>query len=241
MLGPVVSVVALDSLDSTDDTDSLLERTGAALREQGIQVNFTLVPLSIQKSSHGCCIFALSLAKKMQNCEQFLRERHAPGLYGLNVDQPAAPLSHYKHATSLTALEGARGAVGDEAFTNDVVNKQGQTLSERANAGRIVVTHPQTGQTRNMNVSYMAKRIQFYERACYVYQQEARLRGLSIDPLVRQHMDVPTSSVLPRLDQLRQTDLYVPSSFDDDFVDPPLVPMTQAKGQQKPPKDNGDG
>lgn len=202
--GPRLSVIGFDSLTSTSLSKALLEHVRELLLADGASsVRFALQPLGIQRTMHGCCIFSLSVAKKMQASEGLLRDLHAAASgEGAASQAPPLPLDYFKHATSATAVEAVRRAIGTEAFEEDIVNGAGQNLRERTNAGRVEVHNPADGTGRVMNVSHMAKRIRFYERACHVYQREALARGLTLDADLRRRDDVPTSSVLPMLAQL---------------------------------------
>jgi hypothetical protein len=202
--GNIVSVVGFDSTSDTEFSSALLENASITLQQEGIDMRFDAYSLGTQSTPHGCAIFALSVAKKMQDAEGVLGEFHDAALKGPFAAGVATPLAFYKHATSAGVLRRLRAVMGTDQFDHTPVNGRAQTLQERTSAGRTSALNPVTGGSRVMNVSYLAKRIQFYQRACHVYQQEARHRGLAIEPGIRLYPSVPTSSVLPLLQAMQE-------------------------------------
>ncbi len=200
----VISVLGFDPLPDARFCRELLEDTSHALAEEGIDLYFSAHPLAIQKTKHGCAVFALSVAKKLQASEGVLRELHDRVMQDRDSAGITLPLEFYKHATSSSTLDSVQALAGAHTFDTEPINGHAQTLRERTDAGRRAVVHPTTGESLTINMSYMAKRIQFYKRASHVYQQEAQGRGLVLEPGVRPYPETPTSSVLPLLQEAQE-------------------------------------
>jgi YopJ Serine/Threonine acetyltransferase len=201
-LGTQVSVVIADSIDG-ELARVMVEEVSARLLAKGLRIGWTIEPLNVQSVERGCSIFSLSFAKKMQDNYPFLRHVHRDALsVSPNPEPEILPPAFYKHTNRRTM----RRAVLDRMATDQrtaPVNKLGQTLSERIDAGDRTRQHDELGEI-TYNASIEAKRIQFFERAAWMYQEIARQRGLPLEPGITARTEVPTSSVLPLLGALHE-------------------------------------
>jgi YopJ Serine/Threonine acetyltransferase len=198
-----LSVIVLEPLWDSGDASKFLHSVADTLADDGIDMHHEAYPLAIQKTASGCAIFSLSLAKKTQDTSAELAALHAAILDGSSSETATLPLSYYKHSSSAGTIAELRETVGAKAVDTEPVNKPGHTLHERTLRGRTKLTHAHLeGIEREMNVSYLAKRIRFFARASFVYQQEALRRGLAIPDGVPIYPEVPSSSVLPMLNAL---------------------------------------
>jgi hypothetical protein len=196
--GPKISLVSLEQTDHKDMAKKFLKYISEVLGNFGLNnVKSSINNISIQKTEFGCSIFSLSIAKKMHKHQQVLNALHDQALSGDTEKTIELPLDFYKHTTSnstLNALEEAGLNVDSVP-----VNQAGHSLRQRAQLGRRTRTHPNFPDGLAYNTGIEAKRIQFFEKACFVLQEEARRRRLAIDPAIHLYDGVPTSSVLPRL------------------------------------------
>jgi hypothetical protein len=201
--GVRLTVIGLEPLWDSGDTSKFLYSVADTLEDDGIAMLHEAYPLAIQKTASGCGIFSLSLAKKTQDTSAELEALHAAILDGSSSETATLPLSYYKHSSSAGTIAELRESDRAHAVETKPVNKQGQTLHERTLLGHTKLKHAHLdGIEREMNVSYLAKRIRFFARASFVYQQEALKRGLAIPDGVPIYPEVPSSSVLPMLDAL---------------------------------------
>jgi hypothetical protein len=200
--GMQVSVVIVDSIGGKE-AEKMADDVGAKLRLHGLETSWMIEPLVTQNTERGCSIFSLSFAKKMQDSEGFFRgiDRRSPSA-SVSLELEVMPPAFYKHTTG----RSMRLAILDEMTAEHraaPLNKQGQTLGQRIDAGNRTRQHDERGEI-TYNASIEAKRIQFFERAAWMYQEIARQRGLPLEPGITARTEVPTSSVLPLLGALHE-------------------------------------
>jgi YopJ Serine/Threonine acetyltransferase/Leucine rich repeat len=195
-----ISLVALETTKREYLVNSFLQDTHDTLSKLGVNITYTVKYLDIQKTNAGCNIFSLSTAKKMHAHRSVLNNLHDQALNGDTEATTQLPLAFYKHSTSNSTINALQQA--GQHVDSAPVNQAQQSLRQRAQLGRRTRAHPQFPQGLTYNSGIEAKRIQFFARACFVLQKEARRRGLPLDPEIHLYDSVPTSSVLPLLEAL---------------------------------------
>ncbi len=208
--GSKTTAICLDSTDS-ERLQVDFARWTKTVQERLPQTSFNVWQysgLGLQKGASGCHVYALSTTKKMQDHVKDLGRTHHEAATGSRSGY-VVPYGFYKHAGSKTVLKDLEAR--QPGSLQQVVNKKdsaslgrGQTLEERARGGdrlrllpNLLPDEPTAKDAwfLSYNASIEAKRIQFFKRACFVYQQEARQRDVAIDPCVVQYDQAPSSSV----------------------------------------------
>lgn len=186
-----VSIVLVDSTTENSAhtahvrqrwADVLNEITAAAQARLGpdappVRLHMSLLSTHAQKGPEGCCIFALSAAKKMAS-EGAIRELHTrtlddvaqgraqPGVEWQDAG-PRLPPAFYKHATSRPVLEDYLKVLGqrDPVAAQASVNKHGKTLLQRYDDNFVRRNDPVAKKEISSSMSYEKKRIEMIKTA----------------------------------------------------------------------------
>jgi len=184
------SLILVDSIDPAKVEDSdrtvswndILGGIGKVLRQRmpadpPVRLHLAVAFTTTLRANEGCCIHALSAARKMA-AEPEIAELHGAALRAMDSEStgqnivalPAAdlPPSFFKHSTSRNDLLGnlsQRKEAGPDGVFNPVVNKDGQTLLDRWESHKTSRWDPRAGKEQSYSNSYEAKRIELIRTA----------------------------------------------------------------------------
>jgi len=186
-----VSIVLVDSTTENSAhtahvrqrwADVLNEISAAAQARLGpdtppVRVHMALLSSGVQKAPEGCCIFALSAAKKMAS-EGAIRELHTrtlddvaqgraqPGVEWQDAS-PRLPPAFFKHATSRAVVEEYLKVLSqrDPAAAQASVNKHGKTLLQRYDDNFVQRDDLIEEKKVSYSMSYEEKRIEMIKTA----------------------------------------------------------------------------
>lgn len=186
-----VSIMLVDSITKNSEhtahvrgrwADVLNEITAAAQVRLGpdappVRLHMALLSTHAQKGPEGCCIFALSAAKKMGS-EGAVRELHTralddvaqgraqPGVEWQDAN-PRLPPAFFKHATSRPVVEEYLKVLSqrDPTAAEAKVNKHGKTLLQRYDDNFVHRNDLVDDKVIRYSMSYEEKRVEMIKTA----------------------------------------------------------------------------
>lgn len=187
------SLILVDSLAEASETikraeawRDILDRIGKVLSERlpgdpPVRLHLAVSSTTTQRTPEGCCIFALSAARKLA-AEPSIADLHRAALARLRHSEAATvvsplpstrlPASFLKHSTSgndlldnLFRRDESNHARRQDGVFNPVVNRQNQTLLERWTSNLTSREDEKAGKHRWYSNSYEAKRIELVRTA----------------------------------------------------------------------------